>query len=115
MLLYLVMSLPETTPPGDTVVVSNGEAITPTENELPPTHLIKETGVASTPDLIHNAPIPVLLIEESKEGKEEEEDDCVKNKPPRGHTRGSSVSSGVGSHGQVIYTHCVMYDNNILH
>lgn len=53
----------------------------------------RETGSDSTPDLIHKANLPVLLIGGGKDEEEEE----VKSKVSKTHTRGSSISSAPGS------------------
>lgn len=52
----------------------------------------RETGSDSTPDLIHKANLPVLLI-----GGGEDEEEEVKSKVSKTHTRGSSISSAPGS------------------
>ena len=84
---YIMSSI--TPPPSEGGVVPS-EA-TPPNGTIPIASDVtkRETGSDSTPDIIHKSNLPVLLI-----GDEEE----VKSKTVKGHTRGSSVSSTPGSH-----------------
>lgn len=114
------MSTIETTP-ADTphkVVMGNGDAVISKESDNHEQangsilhfeeNTTKEVGsvpMESTPDLTRKSSPPLVLVENEEgvkdgEGEEEREEE-VKIKSSKGHTRGSSVSSGVGSHGQV--------------
>lgn len=109
------------TAPVDTphkVVMDNGDAVMSkdsdnheqTNGSIPHFEENKTKGsgsvpMESTPDLTRKSSPPLVLVENEEkvidgEGEEEREEE-VKMKSPKGHTRGSSVSSGVGSHGQV--------------
>lgn len=97
------MSLTSPPAPSEGGVVSS-EA-TPPNGTIPIVSDVTErvTGSDSTPDIIHKSCLPVLLIGETEKEDEEE----VKSKVVKGHTRGSSVSSAPGSHlGTVCYLHC---------
>lgn len=116
------MSTIETTPV-DTphkVVMDNGDAVMSkgsdnheqTNGSIPhfEENKTKEVGsvpIESTPDLTRKSSPPLVLVENEERVKdgggdgEEEREEEVKIKSSKGHTRGSSVSSGVGSHGQV--------------